>query len=107
MSVRRILLLAVLALTGGCSSMPSLNPIDWFRNAPSGPKPAELPALSSTIPVRTLWQANIGAGGVFVFSPALAEGSVFTAARDGSVTRLNAATGQVMWRVSAGSPLSA
>lgn len=97
---------AAIALVGGCSSMPSLNPIDWFSRAPSGPKPAELPVLSNTLPVRTLWQTNVGGGGIFVFSPTLADGSVYAAARDGNVTRLDASNGGVIWKVNAGAQLS-
>lgn len=108
LSKRPIASLAVAAtvLVTGCSSMPSLNPIDWFMSTPSGPKPAALPPLSNPQPVRTLWQANVGPAGIFIFSPALAGDSIFAAARDGSVTRLEAATGKVIWRVSAGTQLS-
>jgi outer membrane protein assembly factor BamB len=98
--------LCAVLVTAACSSMPSLNPIDWFRPAPTGVKPAELPPLSNPQPVRTLWQANVGPAGIFVFSPAVAAGSIYAAARDGSVTRLEAATGKVIWKVSAGAPLS-
>lgn len=98
--------LAAMLAVAGCSSMPSLNPIDWFRGAPSGAKPAELPALSNPQPVRTLWQANVGPGGIFVFSPAIAAGSIYAAARDGNVTKLEAATGKSIWKVQAGAPLS-
>ncbi len=100
------LLLAATFLLAGCSNMPSLNPIDWFKSVPDGPKPAALPPLSNPQPVRTLWQANVGPAGIFIFSPALAGGSIFTAARDGSVTRLDVATGKVIWKVSAGAQLS-
>lgn len=98
--------LGAVLVTAGCSSMPSLNPIDWFRPAPTGVKPAELPPLSNPQPVRTLWQANVGPAGIFVFSPAVAGGSIYAAARDGSVSRLEAATGKLIWKVSAGAPLS-
>ena len=67
---------------------------------------AELPVLSGAIPVRTLWQANIGAAGRAVFSPAVAAGSVFAAAQDGTVARLEAGSGRQVWRVNAGQPLS-
>jgi outer membrane protein assembly factor BamB len=93
-------------MLAGCSSMPSLNPIDWFRGAPTGPKPAELPPLSSGQPVKTLWQASVGNAGIFIFSPALVGGHVYAAARDGSITKLDAGSGKVVWKVSAGSPLS-
>ncbi|CAN0051259.1 unnamed protein product, partial [Phaeothamnion confervicola] len=98
---------AALALVlSGCGSMPSLNPVDWFRGTPSGPKPAELPTLSSAQPVKTLWQANVGGAGIFVFTPAVVGASIYAAARDGNVTKLEVATGKVVWKVPVGSPLS-
>ena len=83
----------VLAL-GACSS-------------PSGPKPAELPALEQAARVRVVWSASSGDADRFVFSPALADGAVFTASRDGTVTRLDAGNGRAQWSVSAGTRLSA
>lgn len=97
---------AVAMLVAGCGSMPSLNPIDWFKSAPAGAKPAELPALSSAMPVKTLWQANVGGAGIFIFSPALVGANIYAAARDGNVTKLEAATGKVVWKVSAGTQVS-
>ena len=94
------------ALLASCSSMPSVNPMDWFAG-PGGPKPAELPPITNTQAVRVLWSTSVGTADVFFFSPALADGSVFTAARDGNVVRLDAATGQVRWRTSVGTRLSA
>lgn len=97
--------LLVLALAG-CSSAPSWNPLDWF-SAPAGPKPAALPAISPSQSVRVLWSAGVGAADVYVFEPVLAGDSVYAAARDGTVMRIDAATGQVRWRVAAGTRLSA
>jgi outer membrane protein assembly factor BamB len=103
--MRRVLQMLVLGTTlAGCSGF-SVNPVDWF-SSDSGPKMAELPVLSSAIPVRTLWQANIGAAGRAVFSPAVAAGSVYAAAHDGTVARLEAGSGRQVWRVNAGQPLS-
>lgn len=100
------LTMLVLTVTlGGCSGF-SLNPVDWFSSKDTRPKMAELPILSSAIPVRTLWQANVGAAGRAVFSPAVAAGSVFAAAGDGTVARLEAAGGRQVWRVNAGQALS-
>jgi outer membrane protein assembly factor BamB len=95
------------ALLGGCSSAPSLNPLDWFASRPEGPKPAALPELGGARSVRVLWSASVGSADTFVFTPALAGDSVYAAARDGTVARLDAGTGQVRWRVSAGARLSA
>jgi outer membrane protein assembly factor BamB len=102
--MRRFLPVLVLALSG-CSGF-SLNPVDWFSSKDTGPKMAELPVLSGAIPVRTLWHANIGAAGTAVFSPAVAAGSIYAAAQDGTVARLDAGSGRQVWRVNAGRTLS-
>lgn len=97
------------AVLGGCGSMPSmpsLNPFDWFGASKGGPKPAELPVLTNPAPVRTLWQAGVGASEGFVLSPALADGNVFAASRGGSVASLEAASGKQRWRVSLAARLS-
>ena len=94
-------------LLAGCSSAPSWNPLDWFGSSPAGAKPAALPAISATRSVRVLWSASVGAADAFVFTPAFAGDSVYAAARDGSVVRIDAATGQLRWRVSTGTRLSA
>ena len=102
--MRRFLPVLALALSG-CAGF-SLNPVDWFGSKSTGPKMAELPVLSGAIAVRMLWQANIGAAGSAVFSPAVAAGSVFAAAEDGTVARLEAGSGRQVWRVNAGRALS-
>jgi outer membrane protein assembly factor BamB len=85
--------LAGTALLAGCSGS-------------AGPKMAELSELPASIPVRILWQASIGEAGDAVFSPALAVGAVYAAARDGAVARFDAVTGMEIWRVNAGQELS-
>ncbi|HEY7674389.1 MAG TPA: outer membrane protein assembly factor BamB [Burkholderiales bacterium] len=72
----------------------------------AGPKMAELSALPASIPVRILWQASVGEAGETVFTPALAVGGVYAAARDGTVARFDAVTGKESWRVNAGQELS-
>lgn len=101
-------LLVLLAATGlsACSSMPSLNPMDWFGSTPTGPKPAELPVLTNAQTVRVLWTASIGAAEAFVFSPTLSGDSVYAASRAGTVARLEAASGQARWRISLGKRIS-
>src|SRR3970040_939926 len=91
-----VIALAALALTG-CGLFSS----------PSGPKPAPLPPLEQAQNVRVLWTAQVGGAARFVFAPARVEDAVYTAARDGTVVRLDAATGAERWRVSTESRLSA
>jgi len=104
--MRTLAALSAAFVLASCSSMPSLNPFDWF-SAPAGPKPAELPPLSNPPSVRVLWSTKIGGADAFFFSPVVADDAVFAAARDGTVARLDAATGQVQWRISVGKRLSA
>ena len=76
-------------------------------SGPSGPKPAELPQLDQQARVQELWSASVGDADRFVFSPALAEGSVFSAARNGTVRRFDASRGQTLWSVNLDLRLSA
>src|SRR3954469_25703636 len=76
-------------------------------STPTGPQPAPLTDLKESARVRALWTARTGDAETFVFEPAFADGAVFTAARDGTVSRLDAASGRNRWRKSAGTPLSA
>jgi outer membrane protein assembly factor BamB len=68
-------------------------------SGPSGPKPADVPRLDNPKPVRTLWSVNVGSAQRFTFQPTLAGDSVYAAARDGTVTRLEQKTGERRWRV--------
>jgi outer membrane protein assembly factor BamB len=103
---RRLNAVTMMALAASVAGCAAMNPLNWF-GSDRAPKIAPLPEVKSTVAVRTLWQANLGAGGEAMLSPALAAGSVFAAARDGSVVRLEAQSGRVLWRANAGQPLSA
>lgn len=95
------------ASLAACSSIPnSLNPLNWFSSSPSGPKPAELPALTNPQGVRVMWSSSIGASEQFVLSPALYGDSVYAASRSGTVASLDASSGQPRWRVNVNARIS-
>lgn len=96
---------AIMAVIAGCSTLSSLNPFS-SKTAPSHP-PAALVDFKPTMTVRTAWSTSIGSAGSFVFSPAEANGSLFVAAANGSIARIDAATGRPLWRIDAGVPLTA
>ncbi len=94
--IRRAALAVLLPALAGCFGGPS-----------AGPKPAALEALAQPQALRALWRAHAGPAGDFVFSPALVGGVVYAAARDGSVLRLDAASGRTLWQVRLEARLSA
>jgi outer membrane protein assembly factor BamB len=97
--------LGMLAVLTGCSTLSSINPFASKR-VPRNP-PAELVDFKQTMAVRTAWSASIGSSGAYVFSPVGADNSIFVAAADGAIARLEAATGRTLWRINAGLPLTA
>ena len=97
---------AASVLLAACSSLPSVNPLDWFGSSSTGPKPSELPVLTNAQAVKVLWSANIGAAEGFFFSPTMTGDGVYAASRAGTVARLDAASGQAKWRVSLGKRIS-
>ena len=103
----RRLFLPLLAAAGlsACSSMPSINPLDWFRRG-SGAKLAELPVLTNAQPVKLLWSASIGAAEGFFFSPVNFGDGVYAASRAGTVARLDSASGTAKWRIALGKRMS-
>ncbi len=86
---------------GACSSVEKLNP---FGSSAPKVKPTELSPIQATAELKSLWQASVGSGGEYVFSPAVVGNSVYAAARDGSLVRVDG--GRQVWRVSAGQVLS-
>ena len=100
--------IGVLALTAGCSSMPSLSSLNPFssKSVPKNP-PVALIDIKPTLAVRSIWSTPVGAGGVHAFSPAVTSDGIFAAAQDGTVVRLDAASGRPLWRINAGIKLTA
>lgn len=97
--------LGMLAVLAGCSALSSINPFG-SKEVPRHP-PAALVDFKPTMAVRTAWSTSIGSSGAYMFSPAGANNSIFAAAADGSIVRIEAATGRTLWRTSAGLPLTA
>lgn len=73
----------------------------------SAEKPAPLAEIKPSLSVRTLWQASVGGAGDYVFTPAVADDSVYAASHDGNIVRFDAESGKQIWRVEAGKKLSA
>ncbi|HMA31833.1 MAG TPA: outer membrane protein assembly factor BamB [Casimicrobiaceae bacterium] len=111
----RILACALIASAAlsGCAnlspsslSLPSIPPpsFDWLTGGPN--KPGPLPVPKGGAAASIVWQANVGKAGSGI-APAITTDAVYAAASDGSLTRIDPASGHVVWRVNAGHPLSA
>jgi len=90
-------LLAALALTG-CGTMA--DPTSWFGDEPE--KIAELTDLTNSIEPQIAWRYDTGNGTAGLrlgLVPAVTEDRVFVADRSGSVSALDAASGEVVWKV--------
>lgn len=87
--------LALAALLGGCG----------FWSSKKAPLP-ELPAVTGESALGMAWTRQIGPGGVG-FQPLVVGDSLLVASRDGVVARLDAATGNPVWRVELDTPLIA
>lgn len=97
--------LTLLLLAGGCSTLSSLNP--FSSSATPKHPPAALVELKPTMTVRSAWTTPVGVSGAYTFSPAVAGDSIFAAARDGTIVRVDAASGRPVWRINAGAMLTA
>ena len=97
----RCVILASLVLVAGCSS---LNP--FSRKAPVN-EPAALVQFTPSMATRTVWTARIGKSGDYPLVPAVVDARVYAASADGEIYCLEAADGKPVWKIKAGTELTA
>lgn len=104
-SVSAAILLSLLvgSLLSGCTSMDSLNPFGEKPNPKTMPAPL-VTLDSKAVATKVLWSASVGSAESFVFSPAVVGESVFAAAADGNLVRIE--NGRQVWRINANQKLS-
>lgn len=95
----RLLRLSTAALLAaavtGCSSLGGMfGGIFGEKKAP----PAPLPPLEAGANVATAWRLSLGSGKGTFLQPAVAENAIYAASANGSVTRVDPATGAIVWR---------
>lgn len=93
--------LALMLALAGCSTLDKINP---FASTPKQ-KMAELENFTASTEVHSLWQAKVGKAGDYVFTPAVVGNSVYAAAQDGTLVRLD--DGVQVWRIAVGRAISA
>ncbi len=107
-----VLVAIVAALTlGGCETLRSWMPSipaptwkwDWFG---SSKKPGPLPETKATASGQLAWQLSVGKAALG-FAPTVVRDAIYAASQDGTIVRVDAASGHTVWRASAGKKLSA
>ena len=102
-------------VVGGCSTTTSLSDLipripapSWSSLWPWGKskKPGPLPALNAKVTPQLNWQVNVGKAHAGL-APAITPNAVYAASSDGSLVRIDPATGRQVWRVSVGQTISA
>ncbi|KVD99118.1 MULTISPECIES: outer membrane protein assembly factor BamB [Burkholderia] len=69
--------------------------------------PTPLTEFKPVMDVQQVWKASVGKGGRYLFSPVAVGDAVYAAGENGSVEKIDAKTGQTLWRSKVGSDLSA
>jgi outer membrane protein assembly factor BamB len=99
----------------GCASLSESPLTSWMTWIPApsfawltggSRKPGPLPQLEAKVTPRIAWQQSIGSAAPGI-APAVTSSAIYAAASDGTLMRLDVATGRVVWKVSANKPLSA
>jgi outer membrane protein assembly factor BamB len=107
--------LVTVMLCAGCASLSESPLTSWMSSIPTpsfawltggGHKPGPLPALNATVTPRINWQQSVGKATPGI-APAITVSAIYAAANDGTLMRLDPATGRVEWKISAGQALSA
>jgi len=92
----KIISAAALCVLAGCSSW---NP---FSSKSEKNVPAALLEIKPTLSVKQLWSVQVGSSQNYVFSPAIVGQQLYVAAADGTLLKIDAASGRADWRINAG-----
>jgi outer membrane protein assembly factor BamB len=97
-------LAAAFLLPAACSSWNPLVAVGIMSQP--GHKPTPLTPIKASVTPRMAWSAQVGKGGGFSFRPDIADGRVYAAAADGSISVIEEATGRVASKLETKKPLS-
>ena len=106
---RVFLALGASLVLAGCSSLSSWIPtipvpsFDWFS---SSKKPGPLPEYTAKAGAQLAWQVGL-AKATPGLAPAVTREAIYAAAANGTLVRVDPASGQTTWRIDAGKRLSA
>jgi outer membrane protein assembly factor BamB len=96
--------LLLVFVLGGCASTDESIP-DW-AGVKGDAEPAKLVEFRETAKFEVRWHSNVGNQGTDMLRMALTKDAVYSAAGDGSLTRLDRTTGKQVWRIKTGITVS-
>lgn len=96
--------LPLFCVLAGCSTLSSLNP---FSKPDPKTAPQPLVEFTATMSVKPVWKATVGNAGVYVFNPIGVGANIYAASENGNIVKLNANTGETVWKVNADTSLTA
>jgi outer membrane protein assembly factor BamB len=106
--LKSFLVLSSLLLVSACSTITelqtSVSERIFGREAADPPEPLE--EIKETASSKLLWSAKVGEAGNYEFSPVIDAGFAYATSNEGEVVKLDANTGQQLWRVKTGEALS-
>jgi outer membrane protein assembly factor BamB len=97
----------VLAVAAAVVSLSGCSLFSWMTSKKVINPPSPLVEFKATQTPRTLWKISLPKSGVYQFSPTVAGDSVYAASADGTIMRINAVSGQTVWRTDAKMKLTA
>ncbi len=96
-------ILAMLVATG-CSSTSDSSP-DW-AGVKDSPEPAALVDFHQTATFAVRWHTDVGSSGANPQQPAITQDAIYAVSGNGSLSRLDRATGKQVWRIETGLTVS-
>jgi outer membrane protein assembly factor BamB len=109
-----VALLASVVALPGCQTASNFSIYDYLPVPPAfslrwlwnSKKPGPLPELKPSATASVSWSASVGKA-VPGFAPIVTNDAIYAASVDGSIVRIDPASGRQVWRISAGKALSA
>lgn len=96
-SLSRLILIALLSLTAGCSTVKG-----WFSDDDLDPRePVQLQKINEQVKLKSRWSRGVGDGqgeGLYKINPVLVDNTLFAASAEGDVAAVDAETGRVRWK---------
>ncbi|HTJ95218.1 MAG TPA: PQQ-binding-like beta-propeller repeat protein, partial [Pararobbsia sp.] len=70
-------------------------------------EPTPLTDFKPTLDIKQVWSSSVGKAGQYLFQPTAVDGSIYAAGRNGSVIKIDAASGKTAWSIKVDDDLSA